>query len=299
MNVLVTGGTGFVGRGVVQALRAAGHRVRVLARRPPERMDGVEFHAGSVVSGDGLAAACDGVEAVVHLVGIISEVGDQTYERVHVGGTRNLQRTAVAAGVGRWLQMSALGTRPDAVARYHRSKWDAEEVVRGGPIPWTVFRPSVVFGAGDGFIGLFDGMSRWSPVLPMVGGGGTRFQPVAVEDVALCLAAALGLPGTAGSCLDVCGPERLTLREIVESLLRVRGRRRLLVPVPWAVASVQGLVAEWVFAGLLGQAPPLNRDQVRMLREDNVGDPGPMERELGVRPRPLNMAVRLGADAGG
>jgi NADH dehydrogenase len=284
MKVLVTGGSGFVGRRVVAALLASGHSVRVLARGTRARMDGVEVVQASVLEPEGLVEACRGCEVVVHLVGIISEVGDQTYERVHVDGTRHLLEAARAAGVRRWVQMSALGARPEARARYQRSKAAAEALVRSSGLAWTILRPSIVYGVGDGFLNFFERMSRWSPVLPLIGGGRMQFQPIAVDSVARCFAEALVRSGAIGRSYDLCGLERVTLREVMEAILRVTGRRRWLLPVPWAVAGFQAAVAEWVFGGVLRRPPPLNRDQLLMLMEDNIGDPGPMRRELGVEP---------------
>jgi NADH dehydrogenase len=299
MRVLVTGGSGFVGRAVVAELRAHGFGIRVLARGTRGVVDGVETVRGSVADGTGLEEACRGCDAVIHLVGIIAEVGTQTYRRVHVDGTRNLLAAARVAGIRRWVQMSALGTRAGAVAEYHRTKWEAEELVRGSGLEWTIHRPSIVFGPGDGFAGFFERMSRWSPVLPLIGGGGMQFQPIAVEDVATCFVRALGRTSAVGKTYDLCGRERFTLRAILERVLEVTGRRRLLLPVPWAIAGIQAWMAEWVFAGILGKTPPLNRDQLRMLREDNIGDPGPMIRDYGLEPSGFGLGLRraLGLEA--
>lgn len=292
MRVLVTGGSGFVGRAVVAGLRAQGVGVRVLARGTRGIVEGVETVRGSVVDGTGLEEACRGCDAVIHLVGIIAEVGAQTYRRVHVDGTRNLLAAARVAGIRRWVQMSALGTRAGAVAEYHRTKWEAEEMVRASGLDWTIHRPSIVHGSGDGFVVFFARMSRWSPVLPLIGGGGMQFQPIAVEDVATCFVRALGRASTVGKTYDLCGRERFTLREILRQVLEVTGRRRWLLPVPWVVAGMQAWVAEILFARLLGRNPPLNRDQLRMLREDNIGDPGPMMRDYGLDPVPFGAGIR-------
>lgn len=126
-----------------------------------------------------------------------------------------------------------------------------------------------------------------------------QFQPIAVEDVSTCFVRALGRVATVGKVYDLCGRERFTLREVLERVLEVTGRRRLLLPVPWAIAGIQAWMAEWVFAGILGQTPPLNRDQLRMLREDNIGDPGPMIGDYGVEPVGFGVGLRraLGLEA--
>lgn len=293
MEILITGGTGFLGRALTARLVAEGHEVRRLARSASPR-DGAAagddgYRRGSVLEPATLPPALEGCSVVIHLVGIISEVGGQTYERVHVDGTRHLLAAGRAAGVTRWIQVSAIGARPDAPARYHRSKWAAEELVRGSELAWTILRPSLVHGPGDGFTRFFARMSRWSPVLPLMGGGHSRVQPIAVADVVEAVVAALARPSAIGKTYDLVGPRALTWRAVLEEILRGCRRRRWLVTVPWTLARWQAGFLEWAYPTILRQAPPLNRDQLRMLAEDNVGDPGPAERELGIRPRAFSM----------
>lgn len=282
MNVLVTGGTGFVGREVIRQLLPTGHRVRLLVRHPQAQnqagvsgRDSVDLVAGAVTDASSMPAALQGIDAVIHLVGIISEVGGNTFEAVHARGTAALVAAAATAGVRRFVHMSALGTRPNAVARYHQTKWAGEEAVRSSGIPWTILRPSLIYGPGDQSVNFFERMSRWSPILPVMGPGRTRLQPVSVEAVAQAFVRALTLPDAIGQTLDLCGEERLTFPELLRTMLAVAKRRRLLVHVPWPVARLQAAFAEAVFAGLLRQAPPLNRDQLIMLAEDNIGDSRP------------------------
>ncbi|MBL9174200.1 MAG: complex I NDUFA9 subunit family protein [Verrucomicrobiales bacterium] len=292
MLILVTGGSGFVGREVVGQLQAAGHRLRVLARHTSGSQDGVERIRCSVLEPASVVAAVSGVDAVVHLVGIISEVGDQTFERVHVGGTEAVVSAARAAGVRRYVHMSALGTRPGARSRYHRTKWDAEELVRRSGLDWTILRPSLIYGPGDGFINLFARMSAVSPVLPVVGPGTNQMQPVAVEDVARCFCGALAHSGSLHQTLDVCGRERFSVNEILAMVLETLGRRRGRIHLPWGIAGIQARVLETVYPRLLGKAAPLNRDQILMLQEDNVGDPDPACRMFGFEPVRMREGIR-------
>lgn len=293
MNVLITGASGFVGRAVTGEVVRAGHSVRALVRRPPPEDDGpVVWVPGSILAPEALREAARGCEAVIHLVGIIGEVGDQTFERVHHEGTLRVLEACQSAGVGRWIQMSALGTRPGAASRYHRTKWAAEEAVRGSGLRWTIFRPSVIYGPGDGFVNLFERMSRWSPVLPVIGRGTARLQPVPVESVAQAFARSLDAGTTIGKTYDLCGTDRLTLAEILATILKVTGRGRLRVPVPRAVAQVQARLLEAIFPALLGRAAPLSRDQLRMLDEDNLGDPAPAQRDLGILPVGFEAGLR-------
>src|SRR5262245_20682399 len=231
--VFVTGGTGFVGRAVVAALLAHGHRVRSLVRPGSEgrtsRRDGVEPVAGDVTRPEGLADAVGGADAVVHLVGIIREFPGRgiTFERLHTRATENVLAAARQAGGGRFLHMSALGTGPHARSRYHQTKWAAEEAVRTSGLRWTIFRPSIIFGPGDGFVSLIAGLVRRLPIVPVIGDGRTRFQPVAVTDVGEAFARALDRPGTAGQTFDVGGPRVYTFDEIVDEVGAALGRRRI------------------------------------------------------------------------
>jgi uncharacterized protein YbjT (DUF2867 family) len=304
MNVLVTGGTGFVGQVVVRHLHEAGHRVRLLARNPKgataqhlaERFQ-AELHAGDLVGGEGVLPALAGMDAIIHLVGIISEVGSQTFESVHAGATQTVLDAARASGVRRLVHMSALGARPGAVSRYHQTKYAAEELVRGSDMIWTIFRPSLIYGPGDGFVNLFARLSRFSPVVPVIGSGRSRFQPVSVEVVARCFVGALSEPRAEGKTFDVCGVEALTLDEMVEIILRVTGRRRWRVRLPVAVARVQAACLERLYPMVLRRAPPLNRDQIIMLEEGNVGDGQPARDLFGLVDPPfaVGTAAYLGS----
>lgn len=292
MNVLVSGGSGFVGREIVRQLVAAGHRVRVLSRGFRRLDPSVRSVRGSVLVSGSLPEACAGCDAVVHLVGIISEIGGQTFERVHVEGTRNILAAARAAGVPRFIHMSALGTRPDAVSRYHRTKWAAEEAVRASGLDWTLFRPSLVFGPGDHFVGLFAKISRWSPVLPVMGDGRALLQPVAVDEVARCFVGALTEPRSIGGTFDLCGSERLSFDAVLDAILAATGRRRMKLHIPLPIARWQAALMEVVFPRVLRRPSPLNRDQLIMLSEDNVGDPVPAGRMFRYRPTGFRDGIR-------
>lgn len=300
VDVCVTGGTGFVGREVVSQLLASGYRVRLLVRPGPGSPNrpsaaahpAVQRFPVDLARPEAIARASEGAAAAIHLVGIISESGDQTFERVHTGITRAVVAGIQAAGVRRLIHMSALGTRPGARSRYHRTKWEAEEAVRASALDWTILRPSLIYGADDAFTNLFARMSSWSPLLPVIGGGRNRMQPVAVTEVAKAFARALEAPESVGLTLDLCGPERLPFIDILRAILAATGRRRWLLPIPWPVAIVQARLLEVVFAGLLHRPPPLNRDQLLMLQEDNVGDGTTADRLFGLHHEPLEAALR-------
>lgn len=298
VKVFVTGGTGFVGQAILRELHAAGYSMRLLVRDPESprltalrSMFPLETHRGDVLDAPTLAGALGGVDAVIHLVGIISEIGNATFDNVHRRGTENVVRTAQEAGIRRLVHMSALGARPNAVSRYHQSKWAAEEFVRRSGLDWTIFRPSIIYGLGDGFVNLFARIARRSPVVPVMGAGQSRFQPVPVEAVALCFVKAIAEPRAVGQTYDLCGAEVVTLDQIVGLILEVTRRRRLKVRVPLWMARAQAATLEFLFPALLRKAPPLNRDQLVMLQEDNVGNAKPAVDVFGLRPVPFREGI--------
>jgi NADH dehydrogenase len=300
MKVLLTGATGFVGREVTRQALAQGHHLRALVRdvdsassRRLATRRRLELVRGDILTPETLAPALDGCDAIIHLVGIISEVGQQTYERVHITGTENLLEAATRMGVRQFIHMSALGARPEAASRYHRSKWAAEELVRRSGLAYTIFRPSIIYGPGDGFVNLFDRLSRFSPILPIMGDGKNKLQPIPVEQVAQCFVAALNEARAKNETFDLCGPEALSFEELLDLILAVLQRERLKLHLPLRLARLQARVLEWVFPKLLKQAPPLNRDQLLMLQEDNVGNPAPAVTLFGLSP----VAVRRGLAA--
>ena len=245
---------------------------------------GLEAQAGDVLDGGSLARVFLGADAVIHLVGIISELSECTFENVHAGGTTNAVAAARQAGVARFVHMSALGTRPQARSRYHQSKWAAEEVVRRCGMDFTIFRPSLIFGPEDQFVNRFAGLIRFSPVVPVLGSRTARFQPVAVESVARAFVASLAEPRAFGQTYDLCGPQSFTLARLLDEILEVMGRRRLKLRVPCVVARGQAAFLEFVFPRLLGRPAPLNREQLIMLQEDNVGNSEPANQLFGLEP---------------
>jgi len=279
MKVLVTGGTGFVGKEVLRELYAASHHIRLLVRdqTTPAAREVISRYATEVREGDilepaTLPPALQGVDAVIHLVGIIAETGRQTFENVHTRGTQNLIAAAQIFGLKRFVHMSALGTRQNAASRYHQTKWAAEQAVSRSAMDWTIFRPSVIYGPGDQFVNLFARMAESSPFLPVMGDGHARLQPVAVEDVGRCFAGALTEPRSIRESFDVGGPDMLTMPQILQTILTVTGRKRPIVHVPMGVAKALALFFENYYRLVARGIPPLNRDQLLMLQEDNVGD---------------------------
>ena len=290
MKVFVTGATGFVGREIVTELQKAGHEITFLARdsrtasaRAVEWGFDGQVHTGNILDPASLQDACNGNDAVIHLVGIISEVGEQTFENIHTVGTQNVISAAQKAGIKRFIHMSALGTRPNAVSRYHQTKWAGEEAVRNSRLNYTIFRPSLIYGPGDQFVNTFARMIRWSPILPVLGNDRVTFQPVSIEAVARAFVRSLSEPASIGQTFDLCGSEALTLPEMLDAILGVIHRNRLKLRIPPKIARFQASILEFVYARLLGKAAPLNRDQLIMLEEGNTGNCEPADKLFGLR----------------
>ena len=289
MKVLVTGATGFVGREIAIELQNAGHEITFLARdsrtasaRAVEWSFGGQVHTGNILDQASLEQACKGNEAVIHLVGIISEFGEQTFENIHTRGAQNVIAAAKKAGIKRFIHMSALGTRQNAVSRYHKTKWAAEEAFRQSGLDYTIFRPSLIYGPRDQFVNRFAQIIRWSPILPVLGNDRARFQPVSIAIVARAFVRSLNEPASVGQTYDLCGPEPLTLPELLDTILQVMHRKRLKLRIPNSLARFQAAILEFVYPRLLRKAAPLNRDQLIMLDEGNTGDCEPANRLFGL-----------------
>ena len=298
MKIFVTGGTGFVGREIVRRLHEEGRRLRLLVRDPEsERVQnavsryGAEIHVGNVLDSASLEGALNGMHAVIHLVGIIREFRDSTFESVHTTGTENLIAAAQQAGVGRFIHMSALGTRPEAISRYHQSKWVAEEAVRQSDIDYTILRPSLIYGTDDEFVNLFAKLIRFSPVIPILANDRARFQPVSLETVASAFVRSMADPRSIGQTFDLCGPDALTLAQIVDDICRALGRRRLKLRMPLALSLRLASFLEYIYPRLFRRPPPLNREQLLMLQENNVGNPEPANKLLGLKSQPFRERI--------
>jgi len=293
-SVTVFGASGFLGRYVVRAVAETGATIRAAERRPLR----AEFlkpsgEAGQIVpiradvlNEREVAAAVAGVEAVVNLVGILAERGRQTFPAVHTEAAGRIARAAAAAGVRRLVHVSAIGADAHSASSYARSKAAGEREVRAAFPAATVVRPSIVFGPEDDFFNRFAGLARYLPALPLIGGGRTRFQPVYVADVADAIRAILTRDETAGRTFELGGPRIYTFRELMALMLAEIGRRRLLVPLPVAVAMLEAAFLEKL------PSPIVTRDQIRQLAVDNVVGPGAAGLDaLGVRPTSLEVIL--------
>jgi NADH dehydrogenase len=291
-RITVFGGSGFIGRHLAARLAARGAAVRVAVRHPDRlASSGPSGHAVEAVQADVLdvhavAAATKDADVVFNLVGILTETDAQSYAGIHVEGARNVALAALGAGTARLVHVSALGARQDAPALSDRTKAAGEIAVWEAFPAATILRPSLVFGEDDHFFNGFAALARRSPWLPLIGGGVTRFQPLHVDDMAEALATAAEGVDAAGETYEVGGPEVYSFKELLQLLLSAIGRRRVLLPLPFALAEI-------LAAGLeLLPKPPLTRDQVQLLKTDKVvSGLTPTIAALGVRPRSVHTVL--------
>lgn len=274
---VVFGGSGFVGRNVVRELAKRGWRVRVAVRRPhlaqflrPMGAVGqVQLAQANIRYPASVAAALQGADAVVNCVGILFQSGRQNFDAVQAGGSATIAKLAADAGIKHFVQMSAIGADSLSRSFYARSKGEGEEAVRAAISTATILRPSIVFGQEDAFFNKFAAMANFSPALPLIGGGKTKFQPVYVDDVADAICEALVRRDAMGRIYELGGPRVYSFKELLQLMLEETGRKRILAPLPFELASLIGLFGEMA-AWAPFVSPPLTRDQVKLLQRDNV-----------------------------
>ena len=285
--VTIIGASGFLGRHIVRALAREGWRIRVGVRyphtanflRPMGRVGQIQLVKANLLKRDDLAAVMKDADAAINLAGILFQRGSQKFQAIHANGAAAFAEIAAEYGVKTLMHFSALGADANSPSAYARTKAEGENRVRALFPNAIIMRPSVVFGPEDDFFNRFARLARISPVLPLIGGGRTRFQPVYVGDVAQAARAALDNPAAAENTFELGGPKVMTLKQVMQLVLRITHRKRLLVNLPFGIAKIQAL-----FLGLLPN-PPLTLDQLRLLRTDNVVSPmTPGLSELGITP---------------
>ncbi|MEM9444634.1 MAG: NAD(P)H-binding protein [Verrucomicrobiota bacterium] len=334
--ILITGGTGFVGQEVVKQFVDAGHSVRVLARDVEKAQSilgskQVEVVQGDILETTTLKKAFQDVRAVVHLVGIIAEIRDSSFEKIHVQGTRNVVTAAKKASVSRFLHVSAIGTREYAASNYHKSKWQAEELIRKSSLPWTIFRPSLIYGKHDSFSNLFASLLDFpfniaaKGTMPCLGDGTNLFQPVAVEEVASSILNALASEKAHLKTYDVVGPS-LEFQEMLCQIAKAKGKKPvfldcapiaqpfigllnlmagnypIVIPVAMPLCRIgvfiyQALGLSFLHQKLLELEFPLpklipSEDQLTMLEESQFGDSQPLQEDLGITTRPFAEGIK-------
>jgi NADH dehydrogenase len=282
--ILVTGGTGFIGRHVVARLAEGGKPVRVAARgsRKAGLPDGVEQVTADIVSGEGLAEAMAGADRVAHLVAVITEKGGQRFDAVIRGGTANVVSEAEKAGVKKLVYVSAIGAAQDPKYPYWHAKWQAEQAVAASNLNYTILRPSLVFGPEDDFFNRLQRLIRRAPIVPVAGDGKTRFQPIWVEDVVSCVVACLNEGVHDREIVEIGGSEYYTYNEIIDLIRRKVGTRKPKVHVPlWAMRP-----GARVLQAVL-PSPPVTTDQLAMLSKDNATALDAVPKAFGFTPMSL------------
>jgi uncharacterized protein YbjT (DUF2867 family) len=295
--ITIFGGSGFLGRHVVRALARQEYRIRVAVRRPDlaghlqplGRVGQIHAVQANVRNRVSVAAAVRGSDVVINLVGILFESGRQRFETVQGFGAESVA-LAAAAENALMIHVSAIGADEHSRSAYACSKAEGERLVLAATPEATIFRPSVVFGPNDDFFNRFAALARMAPALPLVGGGTTRFQSVYAGDVAEAIAKAVAGQAGTGKVYELGGPEVMTFKEILRYVLTTIGRRRLLVPIPFWVAKLEAFFFEFM------PKPLLTRDQVELLRTDNVVSEaaraeGRTLEGLGIVPRPAEAIV--------
>jgi uncharacterized protein YbjT (DUF2867 family) len=269
--VTVFGGSGFLGRHVVRALTKLGYRIRVAVRRPElaghlqplGRVGQIHAVQANLRYPGSVAAAARDADVVINLVGILFERSRQRFDAVQAAGAEAVALAATAVGA-RLVHVSALGADERSPAHYARSKAKGEKLVLAAAPSAVILRPSIMFGPEDDFFNKFAAIARISPALPLVGGGHTRFQPVFAGDVASAVVAAIEGRGQDGRIYELGGPEVKSFKELMEFVLAVTARKRLLLPIPFALARFQASILQ------LMPKPLITPDQVELLRSDNV-----------------------------
>lgn len=294
-NTLITvfGGTGFLGRHTVRALARAGFRVRVAVRYPNAGFFLLPMgHVGQIAlfkcnvrNAKQVAAAVHGASGVVNLTGILFSRGRQNFNAVHVEGAAAIADAARAGGAASLVHISSIGANSDAESSYAASKGEGEQRVREAFPDATILRPSIVFGPEDDFFNRFAALARILPVLPLIGGGHTRFQPVFVGDVASAVLRALRAPSARGKTYELGGPTVYSFKELMQVILRETCRKRLLLPVPFSVASFQAFFLQFL------PKPLLTPDQVTLLKSDNVVAAPDTLASLGIEPTSVEAEV--------
>jgi uncharacterized protein YbjT (DUF2867 family) len=278
-NNLITifGASGFVGRHTVRALAKEGWRIRAVCRKPHQAnyltpagsVGQIQLLKGNANRDEDVARAVEGAGAVLNLTGVLFGHGEQGFDAIHAEGARRIAHAAREAGVAALIHLSAIGADPNADSSYAQSKGCGERFVREDFPAATILRPSLIFGPEDQFFNKFASLARFLPVLPLIGGGRTRFQPVYVGDIASAIVAALAREEARGQTYELGGPAVYSFRELMQFILRETGRKNLLMPLPFWLASIKGFFLQ-IPSFLLPIAPLLTVDQVRLLKTDNV-----------------------------
>ncbi len=302
MSKLVTvfGASGFLGRHVVRELCKKGHRVRAAVRHPMEAnflnpmgaVGQVQIFQANVRFRTSVSDALAGADAAVNLVGILAPVGKNTFEGVQTLGAQNIAQEAARVGIEDLIHVSAIGADAESDSIYARTKAEGEQAALTHVPTATVIRPSIVFGPQDDFFNRFAAMARIAPALPLIGGGKTKFQPVYVDDIADAIVQLIETGEGRGETYELGGPEVMSFKELLQLMLKIIGRSRLLVPLPFPIASMMGAAGDT--ASMLPFVEgPITADQVKLLKTDNVVSESGVKTfaDLGITPETMDAVL--------
>lgn len=280
--ILVAGGTGFIGSNIVKELVKRNHKIKALVHTGANlsrlKNLNLEFANGDITDINSLEKPFADVKIVYNVVGIIQETKRANFDSIHVLGTKNLVEISNKVGVEYFVHISSLGTRPNAVSRYHQTKWKAEQSVVSSGIPYTIFRPSVVFGPDDEFINMLARMIQYTPIFPLINSGGAKMQPVYVGDLAKCVVDCLENPQAKNKIFEIGGPDIFTLEEIIELIKAYRGFKRLKLKIPYKLMFGISKTLESIFWKV-----PVSTEQLIMLKEDNICDNSEVEKVFKIK----------------
>ena len=291
MNIFIAGASGFVGGHLIDVLLKEGHKLRCLARSEKAKKlfkeKGIEVVSGDITEPDTLEGALNGIGLVIHLVGIIQEKGPATFQRVHVEGTKNLVAEAKRAGVKHFFYQSALGADKDSWSGYLKTKARAEEIVKASGIPHTIFRPSLIIGPWDGFTRKLMDLIKMSPVIPIPGGGESKFQPLYIKDWLGCIQKVIASPESFKGTFEIGGPQHLSYNELVASLAEVMNMKKSVLHIPMALMKLGAVFAEKTL-----RFSPVSYDQLRLLENDNICAVDSVEKNFGFKPMEYRSSLK-------
>lgn len=286
--ILITGGTGFVGSHLIKRLIDQGHKVRCVIREGSKKIDrikglGAEIVPGDVSDADSLIDACKGIDTIIHLVGIIQEEKGMTFESIHVDGTQNLINAAKKNNIKLFYYQSANGADKDGATAYFRTKAEAEEIVKNSGIDYIIFRPSLIYGNGDQFVLRLKKIIHDAPVIPIIGTGESRLQPIFIDDLVTCLIKAITTPQLKNRIFCIAGPEQIRFKDVVVRIADAMGVKRPSFHIPVFLMRPAAIIMETLLP-----KPPVTADQITMLQMDNVCDIKEMKEVFNIEPIPFN-----------
>jgi NADH dehydrogenase len=269
LKIAILGGTGFIGGHLCQELSGTKHEIIIIGRhaRSGSITSNISGRYGNIHDTESLASALKDVDIVYHLVGIIAETGELTFEKTVIGGTVNLVRACEESGVKKIIYLSALGTSGNALSNYYQSKWKAEELIRNSSLEYVIIRPSVVFGPNDKFINMFADMIRRFPIIPIVGDGRYLLQPVYVGDLARILIASAESESAQNKTIEIGGPDQISFRDLIAIIKKILNKKRANIYIPFMLMKPMAAILEKIMS-----RPPVTVDQLKMLKIGNVCD---------------------------